>query len=333
MVRMPGWAATGFLLVGLIFLVSPAARADLHFAQPAADAGEVKAGTPLAHRFEFVNEGPEIAEITGLHTGCGCLTPRLDRRLYPPGERGSLLLEVNTLSQPAGTHHWKVEVGVRGGNRTQEIALTLSARVVTEILVEPTAMTMFAEAGLTHAILLTDLRPRPLNLTGVRPSSDRLQARLVDEYRDDAGHVVRKVKVEIGNDYPEGRHEEAVTLFTDDPTYRELKVPVTVIKQPRQRFRVSPNPVSLIGRAGQPVPARVVLVRDRDGQPVVVDDVRADHPAVRATWAAGPGAMATVRITLDRSQTAAGTLQSALHIHLRNPVPEVVTVPLTCTLE
>ncbi len=329
----PGTARKAFLLIGLTLLITPPARADLHFPEPAAAAGEVKAGTPLAHRFEFVNDGPNAVEITGLHTGCGCLTPRLERHTYQPGERGSLLLEVNTLSQPAGTHHWKVEVGVRAGDRTQEIALTLSARVVTEILVEPTAMTVFAEAAVTHAILLTDLRPRPLSLTGVHPSSARLKARLVDEYRDGAGHVVRKVKVEIGNDYPEGRHEEAVTLFTDDPTYRELKVPVTVIKQPRQRFCVSPNPVSLVGRAGQPVPARVVLIRDREGQPVVVDDVRADHPAVRATWAAGPGALATVRITLDRSQMAAGTLQSALHIHLRNPTPEVVAVPLTCTLE
>jgi hypothetical protein len=333
MVRTPRAVLGLFLLISLIVLDSSSARADLHFPKPAADAGEVKAGTPLAHRFEFVNDGPDVVEVTRLHTGCGCLTPRLDRRLYQPGERGFLLLEVNTLSQPAGAHHWKVEVGVRNGNRTQEIALTLSARVVTEIIVEPTAMTMFAEAAVTHAILLTDLRPRPLNLVAVRPSSARLKARLVDEYRDDAGHVVRKVKVEIDNDYPEGRHEETVSLFTDDPTYRELTVPVTIIKQPRQRFGVSPNPVSLIGRAGQPVPARVVLVRDREGQPVVVDDVRADHPAVHATWAAGPGAMATVRITLDRTQVAAGTLQSALHIRLQSPVSEVVTVPFTCTLE
>ena len=333
MVWRPGAALEAVLLISLTLLISSSARADLRFLQLVADAGEIKAGTPLAHRFAFVNDGPDAVEITGLHASCGCVTPCLDRRSYPPGEHGSLLLEVNTLSQPAGNHQWKVEVGARGGNRTQEIALSLSGRVVTEIIVEPTAMTMFAEAAVAHAIRLTDLRPQPLNLTQVRASSDRLKARLVDEYRDNSGHVVRKVKVEIGNDYPEGRHEEAVTLFTDDPTYRELKVPVTIIKQPRQRIRVSPNPVSLVGRTGQPVPARMVLIRDREGQAVVVEEVRADHPGIRATWAAGPGAMATVKITLDRSQLAAGTLQSALHIHLRKPVPEVVTVPLSCTLE
>jgi hypothetical protein len=333
MVRMPRSAPEVVLLVSLTFLVCAPIRADFRFLEPVADAGEVKAGTPLAHRFDFVNDGPDVVEITGLHASCGCLTPRLDRRVYQPGERGSLLLEVNTLSQPAGSHHWKVEVGTRGGQQAQEFVLSLTARVITEIIVQPTAMTVFAEAAVDHAILLTDLRPRPLTLTEVRSSSTSFKARLIDEYRDEAGHVVRKVKVAIGSDYPEGRHEEIVTLFTDDPTYRELKVPVTIIKQPRQRFRVSPNPVSLIGRAGQPVPARVLLIRDREGQAVVVDQVWADHPGIRATWAAGPGSMATVRISLDRAQLTAGTVQSALHISLSKPVPEVVTIPLTCTLE
>ncbi len=333
MVWMPRTALEVVLLVSLTFLICSPTRADLRFLEPAAEAGEVKAGTPLAHRFDFVNDGPEVVEITGIHAGCGCLTPRLDRHTYQPGEHGTLLLEVNTLSQPAGNHHWKVEVAVRDGQQAREFVLSLSARVITEIIVEPTAMTVFAEAAMDHAILLTDLRPRPLLLTAVRSSSSRLKARLIDEYRDEAGHVVRKVKVAIGDDFPEGRHEETVSLFTNDPVYQELKVPVTIIKQPRQRFRVSPNPVSLIGRAGQPVPARVVLVRDREGQAVVVDQVRADHPGIHATWAGGPGAMATVKISLDRAQMPVGTLTSALHIHLSKPVPEVVTVPVTCTLE
>src|SRR3954466_7723719 len=98
--------------VTLLLLVLPgaAARADLHFTQPAADLGEVRGGTPLTHRFTFVNQGPETVEITGVQASCGCLTPRVEKNTLPPGESGALLLEVHTLNQPAGPRNWKVRL-------------------------------------------------------------------------------------------------------------------------------------------------------------------------------------------------------------------------------
>src|SRR5437588_2843981 len=78
------------------------ARADLHFPETAADAGQVYTGKELAHTFAFVNRGPEAVEVVEARASCGCLTPRLEKRVYQPGERGELRLEVNTFTQPAG---------------------------------------------------------------------------------------------------------------------------------------------------------------------------------------------------------------------------------------
>lgn len=328
----PKFLLEELLLIGWSLLGTGYVWADLHFDGPLADVGEVKAGVPLSRRFDFRNEGPNQVEILEARASCGCLTPKLAKRFYEPGEAGFFLLEINTLSEPAGPHQWTVHVAYRDGDRRNEQTIALSARVITEITLQPAALTVFANGGVGHSILLTDLRPKPLGVAEVRTTSPRLRAKLADEYRDKAGHVVRKIKLEVADDYPEGRHQEAVTLFTDDPTYRELKVPVTIIKQSRQRVQVSPNPAILVGQAGRPIPSRVLLVRDWEGQGVEIEKVVADHPGIHCTWARGPGAMATVKIIVDGTRLTGDVLNSAIHIHVAKPVAEVVTIPLTCTV-
>src|SRR5262249_25218092 len=99
------------------------ARADLHCPEPRIDLGEVKSGKPLAHRFAFTNRGTESVEITEIRPSCGCLKPRCDKGAYRPGESGTLLFEVNTLTQPAGPHSWRVLIRYRSGNREGELSL------------------------------------------------------------------------------------------------------------------------------------------------------------------------------------------------------------------
>src|SRR5262245_45588036 len=89
-------------------LVAVAGRAELRFSQPTVNAGVVRSGTPFRHGFVFVNDGREPAEILEARASCGCLSPKLDKRSLQPGEEGSLSVEINTLSQPAGSHTWTV---------------------------------------------------------------------------------------------------------------------------------------------------------------------------------------------------------------------------------
>src|SRR4029077_5323655 len=115
------------------------------FAKTAIDAGEVKAGAPLSHKFNFVNQGPEVVEITGIESSCGCLTPQLDRRTFQPGEHGSMVLEVNTLSPAPRPHTWLVKLSYRFGATVSEIPLRVTARLVREIVMEPAAVNMFVD--------------------------------------------------------------------------------------------------------------------------------------------------------------------------------------------
>src|SRR5262249_18026760 len=160
------------------------ARADIVFDEPHANAGMVKTGNVLSHQFHFINQGPETVEVTEARASCGCLSPRLEKRVFQPGDEGILQLEVNTLSQSAGLHNWHVYVTFRCGSIVREMSLQLSAQMVTEVTVQPASLTVFADSGVSHELLVTDSRPRPLSIFGVRASSPKLKARVSGTYLD-----------------------------------------------------------------------------------------------------------------------------------------------------
>jgi hypothetical protein len=241
------------------------------------------------------------------------------------------LLEVNTLSQAAGPQTWHVHVGYRSGEVVQETALQLSARVIAEVTVQPAALTVYADQAVIHELLLTDRRLRPLSITEVQASAPALRARLAGESPDAAGHPARRIRLDVTDDFPEGKHQVVVAIYTNDPDYRELKVPVTVVKQAPHRLMVTPGRVDLLAPRDQAVPSRVVLVRSSDKEAVVIEGLTADHPAIKCRWASGPGSMATVKITVDRALLTEETLQSAVQIKVARPVAETLTVPVSCT--
>jgi hypothetical protein len=332
-VVLPAGVAAPAALVLLLALVPAGARADLQFTQPLADAGEVRGGIPLAHRFAFVNRGPDAVEITETRPSCGCLAPHLDRRTFQPGEEGALELEVRTLGQAAGPHRWRVQVAYRGGATLYEMTLELTARLVTEVTVQPASVTVLAEREVGHDVLLTDLRPRPLTVTEVRTTSPRLKARAAEAYRDPFGHQIQRVHLQVAGDCPEGRYDEALVLLTDDPQYHELRVPVTIVRRSRARLATTPSRVTLQIPAGQPGTSQIVLVRDGQNQQVTVDRVIADSPALTCQWAQGPGALTTLKVRVDRRQFPGNRLDAQVQVHVSQPVPETLTIPVSCTAD
>jgi len=323
-----------------LLLVGAVSRADLEFHETTVDAGEVRAGAPLSHRFTCVNRGPEVVEITGVESSCGCLTPQLDQRVFQSGERGSISLEVNTLSPAPGPHTWQVKLSCRVVSQVVDTThhspltthqLRLTARLVREIVVEPAAITIFADSPLQTEIRLTDLRSEPLQLQELHTTSPALQARMTGEELDAAGHLVRRVQLTVGADLSEGRHEEFLSLFSNDPTYAEIKIPVTVVKRSKQRLSATPSRIELTLRSGGSLPARMVLIRDQENQQVEVEAVTADNPAITCRWAKGPGTMTTLRVQVDGDQIHDPTWQSTVLVQVIKPIRQTLLVPVTVT--
>jgi hypothetical protein len=323
--------AVSVLLSPLLMLPAPA-RADLTSAEPAAQLGELRAGMPLTHRFTFRNAGLADIEITDLRASCGCLKPQLASRRYRPGEEGSLVVEVNSLAQPAGPHQWRVVLAYREGNQERELALYVAAVIISELQLQPASLTLYTDAAVSHELTLIEKRPLPLTVTSFQTTSPHLRVRLGQPHQDADANWTRTIQVEAAEGMPEGRHEEIVQLFTDDPEYRELKVPVSIVKRPRRPVSAAPSTVTIAGDARQPVPSRIVLLSGQDDQEVLVKEVVADDPAIQCHWARGPGPRTTLKILIDPGLVKPGTLQSAVHVRLLKPADEQLSIPVTCTV-
>ena len=312
-----------------LLLKSAIARADLLFTEPRADVGEVKSGAPLVHEYAFTNSGPETVEIEEVRVSCGCQKPELESRSYKPGESGKLRIEVNTLTQGIGPHAWRTTVRYRRGGEEGERELLLSATVAAEITVEPPELEIFADRAISHELRLTDRRAKRLTITSVQTTSPKLTARVTAETRDAQGQPTRTIRLDVPSDFPEGRHQEMLNIYTDDPLYRHLKVPVTVTKRSGHRFTAVPGAVTLTAPAGQPIPSKIVLIRAADGGSVEIERLTPSDPAIGCTWARGPGSNATLRVTVDRARLQAGSIHGSVEVRIGKPTAETVTIPVT----
>jgi hypothetical protein len=74
----------------------------------------------------------------------------------------------------------------------------------------------------------------------------------------------------------------------------------------------------------------MLLVRDSRDEPVVIEEIKTDHPAIHCKWAEGPGKAAPIRVQLDPTALKETELHSAVHIRLSRPAGAVLTVPVIC---
>jgi hypothetical protein len=327
------WDTTPIILGALALLGGVGkARAELHFPATRVDLGEVRSGARVGHAFPFVNKGPTPVEIVETRPGCGCLRPSLERTLYQPGGQGTLRLEVNTRGESAGAHSWRLQVLYRDGGQVRELLLEVSARVITEVTLQPAALTLMATGPLSQDVLLTDLRAKPLTLRTLTTSSPCLRAHAAERSRDGLGHWIYRIRLEFSGDCAEGRHDEALVLYTDDPEYAELRLPITLLRRPRPRVTASPGDVTLILARGETTAQRRVRLTDAQGSPVAVDRVRCEDPALDCA-AEETADGCTLLIRVERSRLQGDSLESTIRVDVRSPVRETLLIPVICTVE
>jgi Protein of unknown function (DUF1573) len=324
--RRPWLLLAVALIAGLAWCA--VGRAALEIAPPLFHAGEVRAGAALAHRFTLVNRGPDAVEVVEVRPSCGCMTATPDRRRFGPGESGSLLLEVNTLTQPDGPASWRVTLLCKSRESVEEKTLTLTARVQADITLDPSALVIVTEGAVDREVTLSDRRLHPLTVVKAETTSPQVRARVDEPSRGADGRWRCVVHLEAPADMPDGRHDEALHLYTSDPEYPDLKMPFTVVKRSRRRVSATPATVELTAGGS---PSRLVLLRGGDDDMIEIEGVDADAAAVRCEWSPGPRPTGAVRVRVDPAKLTADGLKAMVHIHLSKPAAQTVDVPVTWT--
>jgi hypothetical protein len=300
---------------------TPALQAD----PLVAERGQVRGGPPLAQRFTLHNHGTNAVAISEVQPSCGCLNPVLSARDIKPGESATLDLTVGTISQPDGPNTWSAKLTYRAGNAEQRLELQVKATLTREVMLEPSVIRLSGAPGLAHYITLTDHRDTPFDIFAVRTSTNHIAAE-AGAWQRECDHWVRKIRVQLTADCPDRACDERLTIYSNDPDYRELTVPVTAQRHDRQHYLITPAEARFEVIGGTPTASVLVLIRDHDGRPVEIEKAECDDPAITCRFAEGAHATAAARLSVAKDAVPRTT--SSLKVHIRTPAAETVTVPV-----
>jgi hypothetical protein len=315
-------------LLAVAGLFSPAARAELVCPAPVFQAGPLKSGKALVHRFSLVNRGPQAVEITEIKPGCGCLKAAIDRKTFPSGAVGLVSVEINTVTQAAGPNTWKATVIGTQAGVPFSLPLYVQAELTAEVSIQPATLIVYTDRAVRHAFTLTEQRKEPLDICAAATGLPHFQVHPAKP-AGQSGQWTRQIDLEVLPSCPDGRYEDVLHLRTGDPDYPELKVPFTVVKRSPGQVQASPSEVEWLVLGNQPLAARIVLLGTGSDEPVEVERVVVSHPCLSCTWAAGPGPRATLRIQIDRAAVSS-SVEGSIQVHVKKPTAQVVTVPVRC---
>jgi hypothetical protein len=66
------------------------------FVEEHVDVGVICAGDPVTHTFHFTNRVSEPMKMLRVQSDCGCITHRVESKVYAPGESGEISVDIDT---------------------------------------------------------------------------------------------------------------------------------------------------------------------------------------------------------------------------------------------
>jgi hypothetical protein len=306
------------LALCLALWVSKRASAELVFDPPTLDLGKVKAGQVFTRTIHARNASRHAVAVIDVKSSCGCLAPTLTPQALAPGQVGVLTLQINTLSSHAGPQGWRVVISLAEAGALHRAEFVIQAVVVQEIVVEPSSITVYGGRRSTeHTIRIVDQRATPLEVRSAESSSPLILLGALPETT--GAPAGGELKLTIREGFAEGRHDERVTLYTNDLEYPMLQIPITVIRRSSARFIASP-PNVVLNRAGDfAQAAKRVVIRDTKGEELRIERIESLSDFLEVQVERQMPTFATVSISikpLHRSALPRDPGKTQIDVHL-----------------
>ena len=205
----------------------------LAFDQYLVDLEKVPPSEEVLGRFAFTNVGDQPVTIDELVPSCGCLRPQLLRKVYAPGEAGTLPLKVQTANEPTGRREYSVTIKYRDPEPQQAHITFRVTLPEDQVFVRPRALIFYVSAQNERATLqelvITDRRAQPLEIERIACANSSVEIGATWEREtDEHGHRRFRIPVKVLPHPVNPRQQSVVTVYTRDPAYREIKVPLWV---------------------------------------------------------------------------------------------------------
>jgi hypothetical protein len=194
--EFPGGCTRTYRAVGgalLVICVLPilAFSQGVTFETQSIDLGTVKQGQKKTGDFTFVNTGSDTVYLAPPKASCGCTAALLSDAVVPPGKGGTISVTFTAFQGVIGEVSKTVHVSRIVGGLEKEIAtLNVHAKIVGEVLVEPTRLQFNAVAGDTVV-----LRARLVSTADTILRLDNLSAAVMEYIDTTAGEHYHADKV------------------------------------------------------------------------------------------------------------------------------------------
>ena len=211
-------------------------RPGLAFEQYLVNRGPVSPRKYVMAKYRFTNTSDQTIKLGEMRPSCGCMTPKLDKEVFAPGEQGEFTLTVDTTGAAAGEKEYFLDIPYRD-SRPRSTRVTFKVILPErQVVVRPRALIVYQynTTPTERTITVSDYREDKLNVLQARSSSSWAHVELLGAETDSDGNPHTLVSVVVSGDVPPGQHQANITLTTDDPGYAELQIPMVIQGPPEQ---------------------------------------------------------------------------------------------------
>jgi len=303
----------------------PAPETALRFDNDDVDLGEV--GSSSEHSFSFVNASASAATITEIKPSCSCTVPDLKKRVYAPGERGSLgikfVVNPNELSQ----HAYSVRlVAVSAEGVAETHRLQLRFHHVPDVAVGGPIRLQVCERMENSAVLsVVDYREKPFSIRNLRTSLPQLKAEIAEVPKVYNSGWKYKIRVTArGDGLRIGDRKESVEIETDDP-----KTPILrseVMMEVTDRVRTVPSSLTLKRDNDTADIRRVFFLDDVAGETIEVESAKATSDKIQCEIQSLSFNRAKVSIRIASSDLKTLQFPVTVTVSLKKPVQRKIEV-------
>jgi hypothetical protein len=240
------------------------------------DFGEVNGGTTVNAEIKFTNEGNAPLEITKVRPSCGCMAGKMKKRIYEPGESGTIELSYETKNRKGPT---KGYVLITSNDPEQsQVKVNLKANIIQLIEIKPGILTFLdiePNKSVTQKIHVTSKKPLLIETALQDPNQEEIKIEITPQ---------QQTVTEEGADFnvtiipsKPGRFTNRVMLTAKKDLEIPIELKTSLIADIADVVIVSPKTLLFVVKKGKKQNRTIRLTnRDGENEPIAIEELDYD---------------------------------------------------------
>lgn len=222
------------------------------------DFGTVARGAKAEYAFTFKNIYEEDVRIASVHSTCGCVSPRIEKRELKTYEESAVIASINSKTF-LGNQRATITVTI-DKPYPAIVQVHLKVRVRTDVMFDPSSVVFgTVEQGeqAERTVRVTYFGGAHWSITGVQSPSPHLSG-AVEEVSRGNGRAIYTLRVRLSPEAPAGYVREYLTLATSDAG--SSRIPIEVEAHVRPAVSATPSSLFMgVVRSGETTTKQVVV--------------------------------------------------------------------------